>query len=138
MKHVVLVIGPANSGRSKYISERYKGYKKVDLKTFQYPLLPNEEAFDLCLKDFEEALKTNDLIVVEHTLPKIRHRAAYVKKAKSYPNTRVDLVVIIPQVKKSCSFASREFADRVENYNLIFEPPSVSDGFQEIIAVADC
>lgn len=137
MKHVVLVIGPVNSGRSKYISEHYKGYKKVDLKTFQYPLLPNEEAFELCLKNFEDALKTNDLIVVEHTLPKIRHRAAYVKRTKRYPNTRIDLVVIMPQTRERSSLASREFADRVENYNLIFEPPSINDGFQEIIVIAN-
>lgn len=137
MKHVVLVIGPVGSGRSAYIDEHYKGYKKVDLKAFQYPFTSNEEAFDLCIKEFENVLKSNELVVVEHTLPKIRHRAAYVKKVKEYPNSRVDLVVMMPQVDNKGSLLNWDFVDRVNNYNIIFEPPALSDGFQEIIAVAN-
>lgn len=131
-KNVVMVIGPAQSGQSQYIKKNYPNYTKVDLSEIQKCCGEKEDVFEKCIDEFEDALSKNDNVVLEHTLPKIRHRIPYLKALEKYKKSSIEMVIIYPkqnQLKKTSKL--KQF----ENYNKIFEPPSILDGFSEIVIV---
>lgn len=131
-KHVVFVIGPALSGKSEYIKKNFPNYKKVDLTDYQH--FENDEIFNKCLEGFRDALTTNDNVVLEHTLPKIKHRVPYIMATQEITNVCPEIVVMLP---RETIYDNYSTVKRLENYYGIFESPALSDGFSEITVLCN-
>ena len=132
-KHILFVFGPAESGRSKYIEKHYGTYIKVDLALFQTEEGANEDSFNRCLEAFKEAINNHDRVVLEHTLPKIKHRVPYIAAAEAI-GCMPEAVVMLPRERHWDNYAT---VKRLENYYGIFESPCIKDGFSNVTTICD-
>ena len=74
-QETVFVMGLSSFGKSHYIDEHYKDYKKVDIFDYQdypIPLISTTlKSYYDCAADLIEAIANNEKVVLEHTLAKV-------------------------------------------------------------------
>ena len=142
---VTIVMGPTCSGKSTYIKEHFPNTKVIDLMDFQdYQFVTVDsvwQSYEDCAKALQEAVKTGEDVVLEHTLLKETRRTWYIKKIREVSDCDINIVCLAPSAyvisnnskKRKLDF-SEEYAQEMLDF---METPDISEGYKKVEVISD-
>lgn len=142
---VVIVMGPACSGKSTFIKEYFKDRTIIDLYDFQSAKNGSLSAvwlsYEDCRDALVEALKSGKSVVLEHTLLLRKRRPMYIEAIRSVTDEPIDVYCMVPsidtlyeRIKKRNVRLTRKQAEEALN---MLELPVLEEGFENIYLIGD-
>ena len=136
------VIGPACSGKSKFIETQFPHALVIDLWDFQkdYKLFNIENILQSYKKAKDALITTIEAnpgsdIVLEHTLLKAARRAPYLDEVREVTNQQIVCYVLKPDIETYEKFCQeREVPESYYEFELL-EMPSKGEGFEKIFVI---
>ena len=141
---ILIVMGPACSGKSYFIKNNYQNATVIDLYDFQRRGFSCVEdiwkSYVECAEALKNAIKENEgknqLIVLEHTLLKKIRREWYMSQIREITNEDVEIICLSPSVETFCERAKRRGIDMdiedAKNTLSILELPTIEEGYSKI------
>lgn len=137
---IIIVMGPACSGKSHYIKENFPSHTIIDLYNFQdFNFITVDavwKSYEECAEALKEAIKTKENIVLEHTLLKRIRREWYINQIREVTDEDIEIICIAPSAKTLSERAKKRdikmTVSDAEKELSILELPTVDEGYSNI------
>jgi len=143
MKKIIFVMGPSGIGKSTFIKKHLSKYKCLDILTYQIELFEKygidrytTPSVIVVMRSYVNLMngilrflknKTNDILIVEHTLLKSKRRKWFLRKIAD-TKINVEIIGIYFDIIKT----KKHQTEMITISKKIQDLPKLSEGFDEV------